>query len=91
MITAFVLFTVEPGAVAPLSERLLDVPGITEVYSVAGPYDLIAIARVRRHEDLAALVTTHVANLAGIVRTETSIAFRAFSKRDLGTMWDIGE
>lgn len=91
MITAFVLFTVEPGAVAALAERLLDVPGITEVYSVAGPYDLIAIARVRHHDDLASLVTTHVANLAGIVRTETSIAFRAFSRRDLGMMWDIGE
>jgi hypothetical protein len=52
---------------------------------------LIAVARVRAHDDLAALVTTHVANLEGVVRTETSIAFRAFSRRDLGMMWDIGE
>ena len=91
MITAFVLFTIKPGHVAPLAERLLEIPGITEVYSVAGPYDLIAVARVRQHDDLAALVTTHVANLEGVIRTETSIAFRAFSRRDLGTMWDIGD
>jgi DNA-binding Lrp family transcriptional regulator len=91
MITAFVLFTITPGRVQPLAERLLEIPGITEVYSVAGPYDLIAIARVRAHDDLAALVTTHVANLEGVIRTETSIAFRAFSRRDLGVMWDIGE
>jgi DNA-binding Lrp family transcriptional regulator len=76
--------------VKPFAERLLDVPGIAEVYSVAGPYDLVAIARVKRHEDLADLVTQHVAHLDGVIRTETLIAFRAFSKRDLGLMWDIG-
>jgi DNA-binding Lrp family transcriptional regulator len=91
MITAFVLLTIRPGHVAPLAERLLEISGITEVYSVAGPYDLIAVARVKRHDDLAELVTAHVATLEGIVRTETSIAFRAFSRRDLGTMWDVGD
>jgi DNA-binding Lrp family transcriptional regulator len=91
MTTAFILFTIRPGQVQPLAERLLDVPGIAEVYSVAGPYDLIAVARVKTHDDLANLVTTHVANLEGVVRTETSIAFRAYSRRDLETMWDIGE
>ncbi len=90
MITAFVMFTIEPGLVKPFAERLLEVPGIAEVYSVAGPFDLVAIARVKRHEDLADLVTQHVAHLEGVIRTETLIAFRAFSKRDLGLMWDIG-
>jgi len=91
MITAFILLTVRPGSVGPLAERLLDVPGVTEVYSVAGPFDLIAVARVKRHADLASLVTVHVANLEGVVRTDTSIAFRAFSRRDLDAMWDIGD
>ncbi len=84
------MFTIEPGLVKPFAERLLEVPGIAEVYSVAGPFDLVAIARVKRHEDLADLVTQHVAHLEGVIRTETLIAFRAFSKRDLGLMWDIG-
>jgi DNA-binding Lrp family transcriptional regulator len=91
MITAFVMFTIQPGLVRPLAERLLEIPGITEVYSVAGPYDLVAIARVKRHEDLADLVTEHIAHLEGVVRTETLTAFRAFSKRDLGLMWDVGQ
>ncbi len=85
------MFTIVPGRVKPLADRLLEVPGIAEVYSVAGPYDLVAIARVRRHEDLADLVTLHLASLEGVVRTETLVAFRAFSKRDLGLMWDIGD
>jgi DNA-binding Lrp family transcriptional regulator len=90
MITAFVLLTVEPGRVKSLAEELLEVPGIAEVYSVAGTYDLVAIARVRAHDDLADLVTAHVAGLVGIIRTDTLIAFRAFSKRDLDMLWDIG-
>ena len=91
MITAFVLLTVEPGRVGPLAERLLDVPGVSEVYSVAGPFDLIAVLRVKRHDELADLVTAHVAGLEGVERTETLIAFKAFSKRDLGLLWDVGE
>ena len=91
MVTAFVLMTIQPGLVKPLAERLLEVPGIAEIYSVAGPFDLVAVARVKEHEALADLVTGHVAGLEGVVRTETLIAFRAYSKRDLGLMWDIGE
>jgi DNA-binding Lrp family transcriptional regulator len=90
MITAFIMFTVEPGRVKPLAEQLLEIDGIAEVYSVAGPYDLIAIARVKEHDALSDLVTEHIAGLGGIARTQTLTAFRAFSKRDLGLMWDIG-
>jgi DNA-binding Lrp family transcriptional regulator len=90
MITAFIMFTVEPGRVKQLAEQLLDIDGVAEVYSVAGPFDLIAIVRVREHEALSDLVTERVAALGGVVRTETLTAFRAFSKRDLGLMWDIG-
>jgi DNA-binding Lrp family transcriptional regulator len=91
MVTAFVLLTVRPGLVKPLAEQLLEIPGIAEVYSVAGPFDLVAIARLKEHEHLAALVTEHVAGLEGVERTETLIAFRAYSKRDLGLMWDLGD
>lgn len=90
MITAFIMFNVEPGRVKQLAEQLLDIEGIAEVYSVAGPFDLIAVVRVKEHEALSDLVTERVAALEGIERTETLTAFRAFSKRDLGLMWDIG-
>jgi DNA-binding Lrp family transcriptional regulator len=90
VITAFVMLTVEPGHVKPLAEQLIDIPGIAEVYSVAGPFDLVAVVRVKHHDDLADLVTDKLAGLAGIKRTETLTAFRAYSKRDLGLMWDVG-
>jgi DNA-binding Lrp family transcriptional regulator len=90
MITALVLLNVEPGRVKSLAEELLTVDGVTEVYSVAGPYDLVAIVRVREHDQLSDLVTERIATLRGIESSETLIAFRAFAKRDLGQLWDIG-
>jgi DNA-binding Lrp family transcriptional regulator len=90
VITALVLLNVEPGRVKSLAEELLDITGVTEVYSVAGPYDLVAIARVREHDQLSDLVTGMISSRAGIVATETLIAFRSFSKRDLALVWDIG-
>jgi DNA-binding Lrp family transcriptional regulator len=90
VITALVLMTVEPGRVRSLAEELLEIDGVTECYSVAGPYDLVAIVRVREHDDLSDLVTERIASHTGISATETLIAFRAFAKRDLGMVWDIG-
>jgi DNA-binding Lrp family transcriptional regulator len=90
MITAFVFLNVEPGRVKPLADELLAIKGVTEVYSVAGPYDLVVIARVREHDQLSDLVTERISKCAGIVSTETMIAFRAFAKRDLDSVWDIG-
>jgi DNA-binding Lrp family transcriptional regulator len=90
MITAFVMLSVEPGRVKSLAEELLAVKGVTEVYSVAGPFDLIAIVRVREHDQLSDLVTEVIANRPGITSTETMIAFRAFAKRELDAVWDIG-
>ena len=81
---------VEPGQVKTLAEDILTIDGVTEVYSVAGPYDLVAIARVRRHEQLSDLVTELIGSREGVISTETLIAFRAFSRRDLAAVWDIG-
>jgi DNA-binding Lrp family transcriptional regulator len=90
MITAFVMFTIAPGQVKPFAERLLEVEGVAEVYSVSGPFDLVAVIRVKHHEELADLVTEGISTLEGVVRTETLIAFRAYSKRDPGLSWDVG-
>lgn len=90
MVTAFILMNVERPRLRSIADDLLAIDGIAEVYSVAGPFDLVAIARVKEHEQLNDLVTEHVAALDGIVNTETLIAFRSFAKKDLGLLWDIG-
>jgi DNA-binding Lrp family transcriptional regulator len=91
MVHAFLLIKAQPARVAALAEELTDVPGIAEVYSVAGEVDLVAIVRVGRHDDLAEVVTRGVAALPGIVETRTMVAFQAFSRRDLDALWDLGE
>lgn len=90
MVTAFMLMKVERSRLKTIAEDLLAIEGVTEVYSVAGPFDVVAVVRVSAHEDLNELVTDHLANVEGIQSTETLISFKTFSKKDLGLLWDIG-
>ncbi|MGH9124243.1 MAG: Lrp/AsnC family transcriptional regulator [Acidimicrobiales bacterium] len=90
MVHAFVLIHAEPGRVADLAGELADLDGIAEVYSTAGEADLVAVIRVRHHDDLADVVTRRISALSGIVDTRTLVAFQAFSRHDLEAMWDIG-
>ena len=90
VVHAFVLIDAEPGRVADLAGELADVAGVAEVYSVAGEADLVAIIRVREHDELADVVTRRISNLPGITDTRTMVAFQAFSRHDLEAMWDLG-
>lgn len=89
MLSAFVLIDAEPDRVALLASELADVDGVAEVYSVAGECDIVAIVRVRHHDDLADIVTGRIATLDGILATRTMVAFKAYSGRDLDAMWDL--
>jgi DNA-binding Lrp family transcriptional regulator len=91
VVHAFVLIEAELARVAELAEALADVDGVAEVYSVASDdADLVAIIRVRRHEDLADVVTRRIAAFTGIVSTSTMVAFKSYSRHDLEAMWDLG-
>jgi DNA-binding Lrp family transcriptional regulator len=83
MVTAIVLLNVERTRINAVAETLAAVEGVTEVYSVAGNYDLALVIRVRENEQLATLVTEKIRGLQGIERSETLIAFRAYSRYDL--------
>ena len=90
MLHAFVLVHAQPNRVAGLAEELVALEGVAEVYSVTGPADLVAIIRVQEQDQLADVVTRHLALLDGITGTETMVAFQAFSKHDLDAMWSLG-
>lgn len=91
MLAAFVMISAEPKRIAALATELAEVEGVAEVYSTAGDADIVAIVRVRRHEELADVVTTKIACLDGIVATSTLVAFQAFGRRDVAAMWDLGD
>ncbi len=90
MVSAIVLIECQKGSINQTAEALADMKGITEVYSVAGRVDLVAIIRVPNNDQLAEIVTNQLLTIPGITRTETLIAFRVFSKHDLEQMFSIG-
>ncbi len=90
MVTAITVMNVERDKINEVAEQLVEINGVSEVYSVGGRYDLIAIIRVKRNEDLAEVVTEHIRKIEGIQRTETMLAFRAYSRHDLEEMFSIG-
>ena len=91
MVTSIILLHTERNMINAVAERLAEDKGVSEVYSVSGPYDLIAIVRVESNEELAELVTNRVAKIAGITSTDTLLAFRSYSRHDLESMFTIGQ
>ena len=90
MITTIVLVRAEPSLVPQVAQRLAEIEGVTEVYSVSGDWDLVVIVRVPEYEMIASVVTETFPTVRGIQRTQTLTAFRAYSKKDLQQAWDIG-
>lgn len=90
MVTAFVLANVKRTAIHETAQELLKLEGVTEVYSVAGDWDLVITIRVANNEQLSELITSHLLKLDDIIRTTTLIGFRAFSNYDLDRMFSIG-
>ena len=90
VITTIVLIRVDPTLIPTAANMLAGVDGVTEVYSVSGDWDLVAIVRVPQYDQIARVVTEIFPTVPGIQRTQTLTAFRAYSKKDLQQAWDIG-
>lgn len=90
MITTIVLIQADPMTIPVTATALAEIRGVSEVYSVSGAWDLVAILRVPQLDDIATVVTEQFTRVPGIVRTQTLTAFRAYSKKDLEQAWDIG-
>ncbi len=90
MVTSIILINTERSQINEVAEKLAETNGISEVYSVSGQYDLIAIARLANNEALSELVTAKLLKMDGITHTTTLLAFQTFSKHDLESMFSIG-
>ena len=89
MVMAVVMINVEGNETGRAAAQISEFQGVSEVYSVAGNYDLVAIMRVKDNESVADLVSDKIRKVPGVVRTETLIAFRAYSKYDLDSMFSF--
>jgi DNA-binding Lrp family transcriptional regulator len=90
MITAIVFVKADVAQIPEVAETIADLEGVTEVYSVTGQIDLIAIVRVRDHDQVADVVADRLNKVPGVISTETHIAFRAYSRHDLESAFAVG-
>jgi DNA-binding Lrp family transcriptional regulator len=90
MTHAIVLIEAERDALATLGGALADIEGVGAAYSVTGEWDFVAIVHLRRHEQLAEIVARKIVTLPGVARTQTMVAFEAFSRHDLEALFDVG-
>jgi DNA-binding Lrp family transcriptional regulator len=90
VITAIVFIKAEVSRIPEVAQQIAALDGVSEVYSVTGGIDLIALLRVRHHDEVAALVPDQVNKVAGVLSTETHIAFRTYSSHDLEAAFSLG-
>ena len=90
VITTIVLIRAEPSSIPATAQYLAEIEGVTDVYSVSGDWDLVAIVKVPEYDQIAKVVTESFPKCPGLQRTQTLTAFRAYSKKDLQQAWDIG-
>jgi DNA-binding Lrp family transcriptional regulator len=90
MITAIVFVKADVAQIPQVAEAIADLEGVSEVYSVTGQIDLIALVRVRRHDDVADVVADRLNKVPGVTSTETHIAFRTYSRHDLEAAFSVG-
>jgi DNA-binding Lrp family transcriptional regulator len=90
VVTAIVLVKAEIQQIPEVAEAIAQLPGVSEVYSITGDYDLVAIVRVRAHDELADVIPGGLNKVPGVTATQTHIAFRTYSKHDLEAAFSIG-
>jgi DNA-binding Lrp family transcriptional regulator len=90
VITAIVLVKTAVDRVDEVAESIAGLPAVTEVYSVTGEFDLVALIRVRHHEELAEVIPGGLNKVAGVLTTETHVAFRTYSRHDLEAAFSLG-
>lgn len=89
MVTSIILITVERHKINDVAQKLASMSESSEVFSVSGQYDLVAIIRVKTNDELAEFVTNHLVKIDGIEKTDSMLAFKAYSKHDLESMFSM--
>ena len=90
MITTIVMVSVESNRIPEVAQEIADLDGVSEVYSVAGDVDLIAVVRVREFDRIAEIIAGQLSKISGVLHTDTHVAFRAYSRHDLDAAFSIG-
>jgi DNA-binding Lrp family transcriptional regulator len=90
VVTAIVLVKAEIQRIPEVAETIAKIPEVSEVYSVTGEFDMVAMVRVRAHEELADVIPGRLNKVTGVTHTETHIAFRTYTRHDLEAAFSLG-
>ncbi|MFF4772218.1 Lrp/AsnC family transcriptional regulator [Microtetraspora fusca] len=90
MVTAIVHIKADVDRIPEVAQTVAELDGVSEVYSITGEYDLLAMIRVGRYEQIAEIVPGRINKVPGVQQTETHIAFRTYSRHDLDAAFSIG-
>ena len=90
MVNTVVLATCDIHQIPETAQHVADLPEVSEVYSVAGDYDLVIMVRTRTHDDLARVVSEQIAKVPGVERTQTLVAFKVYSRHDVEALFSVG-
>lgn len=90
MVTTVVLAVCDIHQVPETAQAIADLEGVSEVYSVAGDFDLVIMVRTREHDQLAEVVTEGIGRIPGVQRTQTLVAFKVFSRHDVEALFSVG-
>ena len=90
MVNTIVLAICDIHRIPETAQAIADLRDVSEVYSVAGDYDLVVMVRTRTHEDLARVVSEEIARVPGVERTQTLVAFKVFSRHDVEALFSVG-
>jgi DNA-binding Lrp family transcriptional regulator len=90
MVTAIVMINAEVHRIPEVAEVIAQIPGVSEVYSTTGEFDMVAVVRVRAHEELAEVIPGRLNKVPGVTGTQTHIAFRTYSRHDLEAAFSVG-
>lgn len=90
MVTAIVHINADVDRIPEVAQMIAELDGVSEVYSITGEYDLLAMVRVAGYEEIAEVVPGRLNKVPGVQRTETHIAFRTYSRHDLEAAFSIG-
>ncbi|MCP4180379.1 MAG: Lrp/AsnC family transcriptional regulator [bacterium] len=89
MTTSIILINVKRSMLKEATEQVKTLTGVTEVYTVAGEYDLVAMLRLKDSSELSAILTEEISNITGITHTKTLFAFDVFSKFDFEKAFNL--
>jgi DNA-binding Lrp family transcriptional regulator len=90
VITAIVLVETDVRRIPEAAEEIAGLDGVSEVYSVTGDVDLVAVVRVHEHDQLAEIIADKLSKVEGVRSTRTYLAFRAYSRHDLDAAFALG-